>query len=128
MEMIRKSVFESFQGAKFNTLLLVHCNVQVCYGTVVEHMRLSADDLASNTTEVSSWLSSYHMVAGCTTTCAIGSYHHQRCDFESHSGGVYSIILYDKVISDLREVGSFLRVLRFPPSIKLTATIYLKYC
>ena len=30
--------------------------------------------------------------------------------------------------TDLRQVGSFLKVLRFPPPIKLTATIYLKYC
>jgi len=28
----------------------------------------------------------------------------------------------------LRQVGGFLRVLRFPPPIKLTATILLKYC
>jgi len=28
-----------------------------------------------------------------------------------------------KFVSDLRKVGGFLRVLRFPPSIKLTATI-----
>jgi hypothetical protein len=27
----------------------------------------------------------------------------------------------------LRQVGGFIRVLRFPPPIKLTATIYLKY-
>jgi hypothetical protein len=28
-----------------------------------------------------------------------------------------------KFVSDLRQVGGFLRVLRFPPPIKLTATI-----
>jgi hypothetical protein len=27
-------------------------------------------------------------------------------------------------VSDLRQVGGFLRVLQFPPPIKLTATIY----
>ena len=32
------------------------------------------------------------------------------------------------IISDLRQVGGFFRVLWFPPPIKLTATIYLKYC
>jgi hypothetical protein len=32
-----------------------------------------------------------------------------------------------KFVSDLRQVGDFLRVLRFPPSIKLTATIWLIY-
>jgi len=30
-----------------------------------------------------------------------------------------------KFVSDLRQVSGFLRVLRFPPSIKLTATIYI---
>ena len=39
-------------------------------------------------------------------------------------GEVYSIQHYVlKFVSDLRQVGSFLRVLRFPPPIKLTATI-----
>jgi len=39
-------------------------------------------------------------------------------------GEVYSIQHYViKFISDLRQVGDFLRVLRFPPPIKLTATI-----
>jgi hypothetical protein len=32
------------------------------------------------------------------------------------------------ILCDLRKVGGFLRVLRFPPPIKLTATIKLKYC
>ena len=30
-----------------------------------------------------------------------------------------------KFVSDLRQVGGFLRVLRFPPPIKLTTTIYI---
>jgi hypothetical protein len=33
-----------------------------------------------------------------------------------------------KFVSDLRQVGGFLRILRFPPVIKLTAVIKLKYC
>ena len=39
-------------------------------------------------------------------------------------GEVYSI-QYNaiKFVSDLRQVGDFLRVLRFPPPIQLTATI-----
>jgi hypothetical protein len=42
---------------------------------------------------------------------------------------VYSIQHYViKFVSDLRQGGGFLRMLRFPPPIKLTATIYLKYC
>jgi hypothetical protein len=39
-------------------------------------------------------------------------------------GEVYSIQQYvKKFVSDLRHVSGFLRVLRFPPPIKLTATI-----
>jgi len=39
-------------------------------------------------------------------------------------GEVYSIQDYViKFVSDLRQVGGFLRVLRFPPPIQLTATI-----
>ena len=39
-------------------------------------------------------------------------------------GDVYSIQHYMiKFVSDLQQVDGFLRVLRFPPSIKLTATI-----
>jgi len=41
--------------------------------------------------------------------------------------GVCSIQHYViQFVSDLRQVGGFLRVLRFPPPIKLTATIKLK--
>jgi hypothetical protein len=64
------------------------------------------------------------MVVGFITTYAISAYHHLCCDFESHSGEVYAIQQYViKFLSDLRQVGGFLRVLRFPPPIKLTATI-----
>ena len=39
-------------------------------------------------------------------------------------GEVYSIQNYvKKFVSELQQVGGFLRVLRFPPPIKLTATI-----
>jgi hypothetical protein len=39
-------------------------------------------------------------------------------------GDVYSIQYYViKLVTDLRQVGGFLRVLRFPPPIKQTATI-----
>ena len=47
-------------------------------------------------------------------------------------GEVYSIQQYAiKCVSDLRQVGGFLQVLRFPPPIQLTANgtmIKLKYC
>jgi hypothetical protein len=39
---------------------------------------------------------------------------------------VYSIQHYViKFVSDFRQVGGFLRGLRFPPPVKLSATIYL---
>ena len=44
-------------------------------------------------------------------------------------GEVYSIQHYViKYSSDLQQVSDFLVVLRFPPLIKLTARIRLKYC
>ena len=44
-------------------------------------------------------------------------------------GNVYSIQHFlIKFVSDLLQVSYFLRVLQFPPPIKLTATIQLKYC
>jgi hypothetical protein len=47
-----------------------------------------------------------------------------RCEFEFRSDEVYSIQQYViKFVSDLQQVGGFLRVLRFPPPIKLTATM-----
>jgi hypothetical protein len=46
------------------------------------------------------------------------------CEFESRVGQVYSVQLYlIKIVIDLRQVGGFTQVLRFPPPIKLTATI-----
>jgi hypothetical protein len=43
-------------------------------------------------------------------------------EFESRSErGVQHYVI--NFVSDLRQVGGFLRVLRFPPPIKLTATI-----
>ena len=48
---------------------------------------------------------------------------------EPHSWrGVLDTTLCDKFVSDLRQVDGFLLVLWFPPLIKLTATIQLKYC
>ena len=62
------------------------------------------------------------MVVGFKTTYVISTYHHWCCEFESRSGrGVQHYVI--KFVSDLRQVGCFLQVLRFPPPIKLTATI-----
>ena len=53
-------------------------------------------------------------------------YQHQRCEFESRS---WRVVLDTTFVIKfiLQQVGSFVRVLWFPPPIKLTATIELKY-
>jgi hypothetical protein len=57
--------------------------------------------------------------------CIFDAYHHWHCEFKSSSGwGVQHYVI--KFVSDLWQVCGFLRVLRFPPPIKLTATILLK--
>jgi hypothetical protein len=57
------------------------------------------------------------MVVGFTTTCVNSAYHHWCCEFESRSGrGEYYYVI--KCFSDLRQVGSFLRVLQLPPPMK----------
>jgi hypothetical protein len=59
------------------------------------------------------------MVVGITATYAISAYHHSCCEFESQSGrGVQHYVI--KFVSDLRQVGGFLRALRFPPPIQKT--------
>ena len=61
------------------------------------------------------------MVVGFTTTYAIGA-NHWCCVLDSRSGrGMQNYVI--KFVSNLRQVGGFLMVLRFPPQIKLTATI-----
>ena len=67
------------------------------------------------------------MVVGFTATYVISVYNQWCCDFESRPGrGVQHYEI--KFVSDLRQVGGFLRALRFPSPIKLTTIIYLKYC
>jgi hypothetical protein len=62
------------------------------------------------------------MVVGFTTTYAVSAYHHRCCEFKSQSGqGVQHYV--KKFVSDLGQVGGFLRVLQFPPPIKLIALI-----
>jgi hypothetical protein len=54
-------------------------------------------------------------------TYAISACHQLCCEFESWSGEVNSIQHYViKFVSDLQQVDGFLRVLWFPPPIKLT--------
>jgi len=67
------------------------------------------------------------MVVGFTTTYAISTYHNWCSEFESRSGrGVQQYEI--KFVSDLQQVGSFLLVLRLPPSINLIDKMQLKYC
>ena len=69
------------------------------------------------------------MVVGFTKTCAITESVPITTNVVSlnpANGKVYSIQHFViKFVSDMQQVGGFLR---FPPPIKLTATIYLKYC
>ena len=66
-----------------------------------------------------------HMVAGFTITYAMSGYHHKSCEFETcWWWGVLDTTLCDEVC----QVGGFLRILRFPPSIQLTATIKKMKC
>ena len=63
-----------------------------------------------------SWPWTYGSMAF-TTTCATGAYHHWYCEFESRSGWrVQHYVI--KFVSDLGQIGGFLRVLRFPPPSK----------
>jgi hypothetical protein len=65
-----------------------------------------------------------HMVVGFTPTYAISAFHHCSYEFEPRSGEVYSIQHYViKFVSELQQVGGFLRVLLFPPPIRPIATI-----
>ena len=69
------------------------------------------------------------MVVGFSTTCAISAYSHLSCELKSRSWRVYSIQHYViKFVSDLRQVGGLLLVLRFSSPIQLTALIQMKYC
>ena len=55
-----------------------------------------------------------------TNYCAISAYHHKSCEFEPRSSAVHSMQHYViKLASDLRQVDGFVRLLRFPPQIKL---------
>jgi hypothetical protein len=64
------------------------------------------------------------MVVGFMNIYANSAYHHERNEFEPRSGEVYSIQHYViKFVSNLWLVGGFIRVPRFPPRIKMIATI-----
>ena len=65
------------------------------------------------------------MVFELTTTCAFSAYHHLSCEFESWRGELDTNLCDKGCQSFAVQVGDFLR---FASSIKLTATILLKYC
>ena len=52
----------------------------------------------------------------------------ERQTVGSHSNKGDNCICIIKFANDMQQVGGFLRALRFPPPIKVTATILLKYC
>jgi len=55
------------------------------------------------------------MVVGFTNTYAISAYHHWCCGFDFRSGRCIQHYVI-KFLSNLRQVGGFLRILRFPPT------------
>ena len=86
------------------------------------------ENLSDNNLKAKGRCNRGRMVVGFITTYVISAYHHYRCECESSSGEVYSIQHYViKFVSDLQQVGGFRRVHWFPPPIKLTATMQLKY-
>jgi hypothetical protein len=119
-------VLRKFYGKTF-----LHFSVQttqitiiVCRLKIRRHMKIYVKDLLE-LLQVYIYCRGRHgcdrMVVGFTTTYAINAHHHW-CEFESRSGwGVQHYLI--KFFSDLRQVGGFLQVPRFPPPIKLTATI-----
>ena len=63
------------------------------------------------------------MVFGFTTTCIISVYHHYSYDSNPPQGEIYSIQQYViKIVSDLLQDGSFLRVFQFPTPNKTDRT------
>jgi hypothetical protein len=78
----------------------------------------------SNTTKDGSYRGYDHMVVGFTATYATMHTTTNVVSSNPAQGEVYSLQYYViKFVSDLRRVGCFLQVLRFPPPIKLTTMI-----
>jgi hypothetical protein len=99
------------------------------YGSVHTFCIVNKDKIAMNTSLDNVFVRQIYKSLK-YTYCSL-SYLKSKKDVSSNPvhGEVYSIQHYViKLVSDLRQVGGFLRVLRFPPPIKLTATILLKYC
>ena len=64
------------------------------------------------------------MVVRFTTTYAISTYYHQRCEFELRSWrGVFEATLRDNVCQSLATGRWIAMATPVPPTVKLTATI-----
>ena len=109
----------------FNLYIFIHLINRLQYNTTLKWRIVGFRSMlikASTSLSPSQYLGRRdRMVVGFTTTYAISAYHHWCCEFESRSGWDVHYVI--KIVSDLRQIGGFLRVLRFPPPIKLTATI-----
>jgi hypothetical protein len=93
----------------------------------------ASNSLFHHKQNLSSWIKIYNYLNVLKEPSWSWSYaswiYNYLCEFESLSCEVYSIQqCVIKFVSDLRQTSGFLRVLRFSPPIKLTATIILKYC
>ena len=131
---LRKECHWSYSGVKFaypSTKWISHCKYRFVLYTVKDGMifysflwlsqsRLTLTDGVSWSWSYSSWIYNY-LCNQCLSPLMLWV-------LIPPKRGVPNTTLCDKVVSDLRQISGFLRVLRFPPTIKLIATIQLKYC
>jgi hypothetical protein len=107
--------FVTVNGTSSNGLFSLAINV-ISFSEMIQHYQNTCSSFKISTSNIYVFKSQF------TTTYAIAVYHHWCCEFESRSGwGVQHYVI--KFVSDLRQLCVFFRVLRFPPPIKLTATI-----
>jgi hypothetical protein len=108
----KEGIVITTNGIICDTYILCRCRINMLLYIILVLLYIYARDRRGR----------IRMVVGFTTTYAISAYHHWCFEFESRSErSVQHFVI--KLVSDLRQVGGFLRVLRFPPPIKLTATI-----
>jgi hypothetical protein len=108
-------------------LINMECNVEGIKISVTQYKLLL--NRGGHLTQI--WLYNLFVISlcGCKTVRSFQNTVRGHCEFESHSGKVYSIQNYViKFVSDLQQNDGFLLVLWFPPPLKLTATIQLKHC
>jgi hypothetical protein len=97
------------------------CRLFICLMVILWHSVILVEETGrpgdNHRPVASHWQFSSHNVShqalGFTTTYAISTYHQWCCEFESLSGlGVKHYVM--KIVSDLRQVGGYLQVVRFP--------------